>query len=520
MALSRRVFGAPASIAVGIVLALYTVLVRWPYREVIGEDEAFFLIVAHQWLLGLPPYVGAFDVKPPGLFAIVALAETLFGPTLEAIKTLEAAAVAATSVALWTFGRRHLNAGAGLIAGLFYAPASLVLSGVNSPPELLASAFVTLAVLVGWGTATAERPRLIGWTVAGLLMGVAMSVKQPAVFEAAAFCLAVLATPSVGRSRAVVAFALGCAAVPAAFAAFYIAGGHFTDLLNDAVLAALGRTKGDGLTWMEAVRRTPAMLKPVVLLVGAAALVWAERRRLRGSPLWPTIRLLAIWLAGALAGILAVKSMYDHYFLTLLPPLSLLAGVGLDALPIRAPRWRWAAKAALIGATLALLVSRALPLIGPAASRLAAERQTAASLRAFGLKAEDRILVVGDLGVYLLAHAEPAASVFHPLQMLCAFPQLGGVDPLAAALASRAAFVVLPAPNIHMVCEIEARQQEVAAVLASDYCPLARSDRFTVEGLPNELTVYGRRTQFAVACARRASGLSRSVVPAPRVAID
>jgi 4-amino-4-deoxy-L-arabinose transferase-like glycosyltransferase len=513
-------FGVRAPIAVGIVLAFYTVLVRWPYREVIGADESFFLIVAHQWVLGLPPYVGAFDVKPPGLFAIVALAETLFGPTFETIKALEAAAVAATSVALWTFGRRHLNARVGLLAGLFYAPASLVLSGVTSPTELLASAFVTLAVLIGWGTATAGQPRLIGWTVAGLLMGVAISVKQPAVFEAAAFCLAVLARPSVARSRAVVAFALGCAAVPAAFAAFYLGGGHFTDLLNDAVLAALGRIKGDGLTWMEAVRRTPAMLKPVVLLVGAAALAWAERRRLRGSPQWPTIRLLAIWLAGALAGILAVKSMYDHYFLTLLPPLSLLAAVGLDTLPIRAPRWRWAAKAALICATVAVLVSRSLPLIEPASSQLVAERQAAASLRAFGLKAEDRILVLGDLGVYLLAHAEPATSIFHPQQMLCAFPRLGGSDPLAAALASRPAFVVMPAPDFHMVCEMEARQQEIAAVLASDYCPLARSDRFTVEGLRNELTIYGRRAQFAAACARRASGLQRAVVPTAGVAID
>jgi hypothetical protein len=474
---------------------------------VVGEDESFFLIVGHQWILGLPPYVGAFDVKPPGLFAAVAAAERLLGPTFTAIKALEAAAVATTSVTLWTFGRRHLSPGVGLIAALLYAPASLALSGVNSPTELVASSFVSVAVLVGWGAATAQSAGLLRWIAAGLLMGAAMSVKQPAIFETAAFALAVFTRPGVSRPQAVCAFALGCAAVPAAFVTFYAGTGHLTALVDDAVLAAVGRVKGDGLGWPEAFRRTLPMLRPVVLLVAAAALAWAERRRLKDTPLWAPTRLLAFWLAGAMAGVLIVKSMYDHYFLTLLPPLCLLAGLGMAALPISARRWRWAAQTAFLVATTAFLVSRPLPLIGPASGQLAAERQTAAGLRAFGLRPEGRILVVGwDLGVYLLAQAEPPARIFHQQHMLCPFPRLNGVDPLAAAFAARPAFVILPAPGIHLICETEARRQEVAAVLAQDYCPLGRSDRFTVDGMPNDLTIYGRRAEFAGACAQRASG--------------
>lgn len=335
---SGKLFRAPTPILVGIALVLYAGFVRWPYRGVIWEDESFFLIVGHQWLLGLPPYVGAFDVKPPGLFALVALAEGLLGPTFAAMKALEAVAVGATSVALWIFGRRHLSPRVGLVAGLLYPPASLALGGVSSPTELVTSAFVAVAFLIGWEAAQADKPRPLGWLAAGLLMGAAMSVKQTAAFETAAFGLALLTRPQGMRWPALAACVLGCAAIPAGFAAFYAAGGHFHALLDDAVLGALGRVKGDGLSWTEAFRRTPAMLKPIVLLVGAAALAWAERRRLRGTPLWPATRLLAFWLAGALAGVLAVKSMYDHYFLTLLPPLCLLAGLGAAMLPIGPPR--------------------------------------------------------------------------------------------------------------------------------------------------------------------------------------
>lgn len=170
---------------------------------------------------------------------------------------------------------------------------------------------------------------------------------------------------------------------------------------------------------------------------------------------------------------------------------------------------RLAAQATLVLATAAFLFSRPAALVAPASGQLAAERQTAAALRTLGQRPEDRILVVGwDLGVYLLAGAEPATPIFHQQHLLCAFPRLDGVDPLAAAFAAQPAFVILPGADIHLVCEMEGRRQEVSAQLARDYCALARSGRFTVEGLPSDLTIYGRRARFAADCARRAPALN------------
>jgi hypothetical protein len=370
-----------------------------------------------------------------------------------------------------------------------------------APPELLASAFVALGVMVGWGAMADARPRLGAAALAGLLMGAALSVKQPAVFEAAALGLAVLvAAPWRARVPGLVAYVLSGALVPLGFAAYYAASGHLDALVNDAVLGAAGRMKGDDLTWGDAIARAPGMLKPVLPLVLGAALVWAERRRLSAAASWPATRMVAIWLAGAAVGILAVKAMYDHYYLTLLAPLCLLAGVWLSQLSL-APRWRLATQGVLAAATLAFFAWQFAPLIAPAAGQTAAERQMADALRGLGERPGDRIFVVSrDLPVYVLAGAEPPGPVFHPQQLLCPYPRLAGADPVAAAFGTRPTFVVLPAPETHMVCEMAARRQEVAAALARDYCPLARSARFTVGGAPDDLTLYGRRDRFAAAC--------------------
>lgn len=86
--------------AVRAGLASCTILVRLPFAANAGVDEAFYLVVARQWLEGQPPYAGSFDVKPPLLFAAA------FG------------AVFATAFGLYLFGRRFL----GELAGPVFHP--------------------------------------------------------------------------------------------------------------------------------------------------------------------------------------------------------------------------------------------------------------------------------------------------------------------------------------------------------------------------------------------------------------
>ena len=52
------------------------------------------------------PYVGAFDIKPPGLFALVAVAESLLGPTLDTLRAVAIFCDAVTATNLLFLGRR------------------------------------------------------------------------------------------------------------------------------------------------------------------------------------------------------------------------------------------------------------------------------------------------------------------------------------------------------------------------------------------------------------------------------
>ncbi|MBR7518483.1 hypothetical protein KC217_22705, partial [Mycobacterium tuberculosis] len=73
---------------VEVVARAWSFALRLPAFGASGEDEAFVVVVGENWLHGLQPYQHAFDVKPPGLFALAALGAALFGPTVASIKIL------------------------------------------------------------------------------------------------------------------------------------------------------------------------------------------------------------------------------------------------------------------------------------------------------------------------------------------------------------------------------------------------------------------------------------------------
>ena len=171
-------------VAIMAALMACAVLVRLPFLSDAGTDESFYLVVARQWLQGMPPYANAFDVKPPLLFALIAGAEALFGPCLLAAKALTMAAVSATACALYLFGRRFIGELSGVAAALFYIVASLVLSGALSPAELIMAPFTAFGMLAGFAAIAQRKPRLWLLAGAGVLFGAAACVKQTAIFEA------------------------------------------------------------------------------------------------------------------------------------------------------------------------------------------------------------------------------------------------------------------------------------------------------------------------------------------------
>src|SRR6476660_2019162 len=104
--------------------------------------------------------------------------------------------------------------------------------------------------------------------------------------------------------------------------------------LNDWLYAVVGyRFDGSSLVTGSFAGRAPQLWlslpptgKALGLLVVLAAAGW------RRAPL-----LARIWLGAAVVGVLAGGNCHPHYYLQLVPPLSLLAAVGVRTLWLSAP---------------------------------------------------------------------------------------------------------------------------------------------------------------------------------------
>ncbi len=542
-------------------LCLCAALARAPFLFTVGVDESFYLVVARQWLEGTPPYAGAFDVKPPLLFALLALAESIFGPSLFAAKALAMAAVAATACGLYLFGRRILGELAGAAAGLFYIASTVTPGGVFSPAELIMAPFTAFGMLAGFSAAQTARPkqiplicpadrhpgqakrepgsqkkqrfnllrsrirpRLSGMTasairwhvrqillspssslVAGFLFGAAACVKQTALFEAlplAAYLF--FGRPFAHGLRAICLFASGFCVIPAAFALYYYAHGHLDALVADAIVSAAGRAGASYISWGEAIERLSIDVALALPLVVMAAAVLFFRGAFREHQAYRVIAFLAAWAAAALAAVLAARAMFVIYFLPLLQPLSLAAGLcferGVSRLAPK-PRYAFALPAAF--AAIALYsAAPSLPLIFAGRDNLASAAAAAAAMRAAGLLKEDRILVADrDLIVYLASGANPPGPVFHPLQFLCRFSVPGADSVLKNALNSRPAFIVAAEPVYARACEEPGRRPMLQAALARDYCPIGRFASTLTGEEGGAFVVYGLRERAATRCA-------------------
>ena len=480
----------PAAIMAGLTAC--AVLVRLPFLSDAGSDECFYLVVARQWLEGMPPYANAFDVKPPLLFALLALAEAIFGPTLLAAKALIMATVSATACALYLFGRRFLGELSGVAAALFYIVASLTLGGTFSPAELIMAPFTAFAMLAGFAAIARVRPPLLLVAGAGALLGAAACIKQTVIFEAlplAAFL--VFRRPPSDGLKALASLAAGCLVVPAGFALLFFAEGHFGALFKDVVLSAAGRMGASYVPCSEAVMRFAIELMLVLPLVILGVSAWVFHGAFRGQRFRPAVGFLAAWTAGALAGVLLGRAMCDFYMLAVLPPLCLLSGVFLEH-GIACSRAKKALALARTAAFASVTIFFATVVWGSSyniADGRAADL-AATAMRNAGLREGDRIFVADrDLSVYLASGANPPAPVFHPLQLLCDFAFEGAATAFEDSLKSRPAFIVVADPPYALGCEKPGRRALLDSTLAKDYRAVGHFG--SLRGAKGGMTIYG-----------------------------
>ena len=324
-----------AVIVFGVVLAIRIRLLGIPLER----DEGEYAYAGQLILQGIPPYKLAYNMKFPGTYAAYAVIMSIFGQTVTGIHLGLLLVNAATLILIFFLGRRLFSLTGGFTAASTYAVLSLSPSVLGLAAH--ATQFVMLPVLGGTLLLLlneSDRRAFRRLFASGLLFGIGLLMKQPAVFFilfGAVFLLwngihrhstlkAVTLRISIFGAGAIVPFGLTCLLLWRAgvfekfwfwtinYAAQY---GTLVPLSAAPRIFAVMAGGVIGSGWM------------LWTLAGLGLFAGFWNKRARGG---------AVFLFGLLAAsLLALSAGFyfrEHYFIFILPAISLFAGVAISTL--------------------------------------------------------------------------------------------------------------------------------------------------------------------------------------------
>src|SRR5438552_9016799 len=169
--------------ALGVIVFGVTIAIRIRLLGIpLERDEGEYAYAGQLMLQCIPPYKVAYNMKFPGTYAAYAVIMSIFGQTIAGIHLGLLLVNAASIVLIFFLGRRLVNYTAGIAAAASYAILSVSPSVLGFAGH--ATHFVMLPVLGGALLLLHEfgRQRLGRLFASGLLFGLALLMKQPAVF--------------------------------------------------------------------------------------------------------------------------------------------------------------------------------------------------------------------------------------------------------------------------------------------------------------------------------------------------
>ena len=448
----------------------WSMLLHLPYLTTSGADDGFFTEVAALWRQGVLPYVGVFDVKPPGFFAVLTLMQSVAGPGFAALRVIGITSDAVTMALMISLARRHGELGAGLFAALIFAWISQTI--VHEDCYSLLIAVTSAGMFIGLSDISIGKRALC----AGLAIGAAGMIKQTAAFEALALLMILMNdTLAIGRRWIVVGlFVAGAGVAPLLVLGYFDAHGNLSELLIDIIGIALKRpgSNSDNISFAGGIVRfalaTPGLspLFLIAVLTSLAQIRVAWRRK--------PVPALCLWLALSFLGVLLQHALVSAYMGVMLPPMLLIAGFGLAIVLKRAPAIARVGLIAIAGFEAILSLGFAIWLEPTDMHGL---EHVAAEIRSMHPSSDDRLYVI-DTGpksvwLYSMTHLKPATPYLIPLQSMCDFPNVGP-QRIAEAFASRPRFVVTDAKPIPYECSVPDVSETVAAALTRDYRLIAR----------------------------------------------
>lgn len=353
-----------------MIIVTIVVLLRSPtlLPSISLTDEDYYSTIASDILDGGKVYHTAVDTKPPGMYYVYAGVFLVAGRNnLLAVHLLGIFVVAATALVVRRIGARLVDQWAGAWSGIGYAVfVHAYLPGDTLPAntEIFASLLLSVSILL---FLLGEKNARWSWMfLSGALVGAATLVRQPSAVNAAIMvaCLVyawlIPRTQTLGNIiRAGTAIMVGFIAPIVGLALYYESQGN----LRDAYLWAWAFA----IRYVESETTVPYVLKHLVTIHFSVLLSWGllwyfgicqvivSLKSLRRATTESTnALLLLLWLGVTYLTIFIGWRFPGHYHLTVLPPLSILAGLAFSRYVARQrsssnPRWRFV-RVGIIGA--------------------------------------------------------------------------------------------------------------------------------------------------------------------------
>lgn len=319
------------------VILLFSII-RFRLREIpLERDEGEYAYAGQLLLQGIPPYKLAYNMKLPGTYVACALLMAVFGQSPAGIHTGLILINAVSVILIFLLARKLI----GPLAGLASASSFALLSTSESVLGLAAHAthFVVLAAVAGilvlLRAMATQQTRL--YFCGGLLLGAAFVLKQPGLLFVLFGALYLIVSEwrgagdwrrlasrlAIYATGAVLPFALTCLSL-------YLSGTFdkmwFWTFSYGRQYASI-RSLSEG--WRVFLIASQSVIGPCLLAwllgaAGVAAFPWDSRSRKHG------IFLIAFLLFSFLA---VCPGLYfrEHYFILLLPAVSLFVGLAVSS---------------------------------------------------------------------------------------------------------------------------------------------------------------------------------------------
>ncbi len=298
--------------------------------SVIDHDESTYLLIASELNKGAKLYTDVIDTKPPGIFIAFSMVEKVIGKSVFGIRIFGSLIISLSAFFLFLISRQfNVNKSLAFLAGLSYIIAfSFYRTGLAVNTEMFFSLFALVGLLVLLKAENKNIPSL--WLLGGLLIGIGFIFKYVVLASFGAFSLFFLVEKSVFKNflRKLLKFTLGLVGVLLPFIVIHLyfkVNGKFDDFY-EIIYNVTSRYSSEFsiANSLKFFFNFHLLYLPLVILFYFGVFSKSINSNVR--------KIAALWFILAWVMVILPGKPFKHYYLQLLPPMSLIVPLAFSRL--------------------------------------------------------------------------------------------------------------------------------------------------------------------------------------------